>query len=93
MSASVDIEARTAAQQQALALLADTMWPGIHEDTASAAATRHFVQNSMYIVMVDRQWWVHILGLPACLTPCAGTWPARNALASVHTSTVPIVSL
>ena len=61
-----DAAAATAAQQlseeqQALAFLADTMWPEIHEDAASAAAIRELVQNFMYDIMADRQWWVQVL--------------------------------
>ena len=45
-------------EQQAVALLADTMWPAVHEDAASAASIRQVVQHFMLSIMADRQYWV-----------------------------------
>ena len=45
-------------EQQAVALLADTMWPAVHEDAASAASIRQVVQRFMLSIMADRQYWV-----------------------------------
>ena len=45
-------------EQQAVALLADTMWPASHTTAASASSIRQVVQDFMLSIMADRQYWV-----------------------------------